>query len=856
MPRQLHLSNRSMLSIEDTAFASGGEGDIYRIVQPASYKQHVVKIYKPSKRSNDRAQKIKHLIANPPLLLGDNAQHKMLIWASDIVFERDNFVGFLMPIAQGIKLEMLCQSQLPKNLSSEWQRLAFGQPDSQAFRLKLCYNIALAVSYLHRLGEYALIDLKPDNILVQSNGNIALIDMDSIAIFNDNHLQFAAPVVTPDFAPPEYYKNAQPNQPATAHLWDRFSLAIIFYRLLCGIHPFVGTCAAPLQDLSDICSKVERGLFVNGKNKAKYAVVPPPHRQFEHLPLAIQQLFTRCFDQGHDSPTKRPSPDEWHLQLLTHLMQVPSYRSLPSQKTYMASVAPSKALIVSSELDFSLLRRSLVRASNLPKSAALLAKISQHEQRIKHLSAQLAVYEVSYNEIRGQFAQQQARILQDEQKKIARLNGFFRQKMLHIDRQAAFIYQQESLQLAQLEAAVKQQIDQANLPIQQFIQQKLLPAEAPFQQNMDIIAAQLQKMKIQENNLIQKTKEQYEQKILKISEPFRKTAERQQKKSVLTLERKLNALSKQRDILHKAIKKEKDSYMKVWQQDYLKQHLAHYRIADYAHSIFNDAAAQPRELAALLAKHGIVSAADFDSVSTTGNIKLSKTGRNIKIKGIGGVRAANLSRWYRRIKDTLIAQIPLLLAQQPNALHIEQKYAQQNAQLLQSEKQIMAQIAQQKQQIFNELYEQRIQRNRQINALQQALAQQLQLIEKQYQRERLPLEAQLIEIAKKRDMATQSLKETLAQLQNKCAIQQNNIKNRFAKEKKVLLAQYDSEIAQIIEHEKLYLQQQIEQMQQYNLQQLQQMAQHCQTALQTIGAKALPIQKELREEWQQLNKLQ
>jgi len=126
-----------------------------------------------------------------------------------------------------------------------------------------------------------------------------------------------------------------------------------------------------------------------------------------------------------------------------------------------------------------LLRRSLVRASNLPKSAALLAKISQHEQRIKHLSAQLAVYEVSYNEIRGQFAQQQARILQDEQKKIARLNGFFRQKMLHIDRQAAFIYQQESLQLAQLEAAVKQQIDQANLPNKQNRIAKLLPSKEP-----------------------------------------------------------------------------------------------------------------------------------------------------------------------------------------------------------------------------------------------------------------------------------------------------------------------------------------------------------------------------------------
>ncbi len=54
-----------------------------------------------------------------------------------------------------------------------------------------------------------------------------------------------------------------------------------------------------------------------------------------------------------------------------------------------------------------------------------------------------------------------------------------------------------------------------------------------------------------------------------------------------------------------------------------------------------------------------------------------------------------------------------------------------------------------------------------------------------------------MEIDKKRDVATQSLKETLAQLQNKCAIQQNNIRNRFAKEKKVLLAQYDSELATI-----------------------------------------------------------
>ena len=121
----LSLQSGSTIYIENIAFAGGGEGDVYRVTQPAAPQKQVVKLYKPNKRNTERAQKIAYLIANPPFpsTAGFLQQNKIsIVWATDMVYENKQFAGFVMPAAEGVKLEMLCQTKLPPTLGKEWQR--------------------------------------------------------------------------------------------------------------------------------------------------------------------------------------------------------------------------------------------------------------------------------------------------------------------------------------------------------------------------------------------------------------------------------------------------------------------------------------------------------------------------------------------------------------------------------------------------------------------------------------------------------------------------------------------------------------------------------------------------------------
>jgi hypothetical protein len=71
-------------------------------------------------------------------------------------YENNQFVGFLMPRAEGVTLEELSSTELgfysyPRHndkLGQEWQRFDRNSPDSLVLRLKLCSNIAKAIAQI------------------------------------------------------------------------------------------------------------------------------------------------------------------------------------------------------------------------------------------------------------------------------------------------------------------------------------------------------------------------------------------------------------------------------------------------------------------------------------------------------------------------------------------------------------------------------------------------------------------------------------------------------------------------------------------------------------------------------------
>jgi DNA-binding helix-hairpin-helix protein with protein kinase domain len=316
MPNQYLLKeSRTVIELAATPFAGGGEGDLYKIKSPVAYRNYVAKLYHPHKISKEREAKTQYLIENPPVGLSENGS---IVWIKDALYTTDyKFSGFIMPFAKGKKLELLCLGKLPKKIGKDWQRFDLKSPDAVKYRLRICFNLAAAIYQMHATDHYVLVDMKPENIIIQPNGLLAIVDTDSVEVIEDDVVIFPAPVATPEYTPPEFYRKSNKENGTIGVSWDRFGLAVIFYKLLCGIHPFAGSAKPPYDNLVSLHEKIEHGLFVHRKlNKSVFSVIPPPHEQFNRLDPNLQELFIQCFEEGHQNPEVRPTADEWCSALL------------------------------------------------------------------------------------------------------------------------------------------------------------------------------------------------------------------------------------------------------------------------------------------------------------------------------------------------------------------------------------------------------------------------------------------------------------------------------------------------------------------------------------------------------------
>lgn len=345
MPTHYYTRHKEKLKISEKAFASGGEGSLYKIISPNAYKNSVAKIYHPPKRNTIRQEKINYLLEYPPIQsqTGTTTWHPVLVWPQDILYNsKGEFVGLVMPLVKGHKLEILCSNKLPKALqNSSWNRFSFGTKNALNARLKLCYNIAAAIHDVHSTKEYILIDLKPDNVMVRPDGIVSLVDMDSVEVVKDRQTLYEAPVATPEYTPPENYLKNLDYDPTQEEAWDRFSMGVIFYKLLLGIHPFAASCQAPFDMATSLHQKIEHGLFVHDNSKKDlFLTIPQPHQNFWDLEEGVQALFIRCFVAGHQNPSLRPSAEEWCHVLTTGQILGNNFPP-PSSKFFVPTEVPS-----------------------------------------------------------------------------------------------------------------------------------------------------------------------------------------------------------------------------------------------------------------------------------------------------------------------------------------------------------------------------------------------------------------------------------------------------------------------------------------------------------------------------------
>ncbi|WMX13433.1 protein kinase domain-containing protein [Aureispira sp. CCB-E] len=332
MPKQLYIKSiNQAVIIEDNPFASGGEGELFKILQPLELSNCVAKVFHLNKRDAQKEAKIEYLLENPPFFEGA-LNEQPIVWVKHMLYDaQGDFAGFVMPKATGEKLEILTSPKLPKHLGKEWKRFKLGGDEALRLRLKVCYNLAVALRMVHATGKYVLVDLKPDNILIKSNGVVSIVDTDSIEVVENGMTLFPATVATPEYTPNEYYTGTKPGKVLIDPSWDNFSLAVIYYRLLFGVHPYAATSKAPYDNVNALGDKIKHGLFVHDpKLSQQFTVVPPPHRRFAKIDRDLRKLFMGAFVSGYENPKLRPTAEEWGRTLANNPLLLTN-RPLPSK---------------------------------------------------------------------------------------------------------------------------------------------------------------------------------------------------------------------------------------------------------------------------------------------------------------------------------------------------------------------------------------------------------------------------------------------------------------------------------------------------------------------------------------------
>ncbi|XP_051121286.1 phosphoenolpyruvate carboxylase kinase 2-like [Andrographis paniculata] len=192
----------------------GRFGVVYRCYSPAADASFACKsIYKHSISSDatdrsclDAEPKILQLLAGCPNVLRVHD-----------VYEDDDYLHIVTDLCDGGDL---------------FDRLSSGAPFSEPDAAAVLKQLMTAISFCHRIGV-AHRDVKPDNILFDSWGNLKLADFGSAELFEVSEMNGL--VGTPYYVAPEVLMGRSYDEKV-----DVWSAGVILYIMLAGVPPFYG----------------------------------------------------------------------------------------------------------------------------------------------------------------------------------------------------------------------------------------------------------------------------------------------------------------------------------------------------------------------------------------------------------------------------------------------------------------------------------------------------------------------------------------------------------------------------------------------------------------------------------------
>lgn len=272
----------------------GGEGTVWT----TNRKGYLAKIY--HKISQDQVKKLEVMIANPPKNPTAGQKHIAISWPTDLIKDHQKrCVGFLMPQITGAK-EMIYVYH-PK----------YRITDAPRFNWYCLHIIALNFIYIIKeihAKNYIIGDINTKNILVNDRSLVSLIDTDSFQVKDSKTGNvYRCSVGAEGFTPPELISKDLSQLTQTRYS-DQFRLGVMIHYLLFGYHPFMGKWSGS-GDPPGQNESISKGYWPYGNNsllKPSQNTIP-----IHVVHPELEKCFLKCFNDGHQSPSSRPSPEDW-----------------------------------------------------------------------------------------------------------------------------------------------------------------------------------------------------------------------------------------------------------------------------------------------------------------------------------------------------------------------------------------------------------------------------------------------------------------------------------------------------------------------------------------------------------------
>ncbi len=298
----------------------GKEGHVYGVEGNPSL---VAKVYNKDQIAAKKIRKLTVMLANPPDDPMAGKQHTSIAWPVGLLWTNDGgpqgrflgrpegpprwetirkLAGFLMPRIQGMRPVF--------DFYNPGRRREHCPLFDYWYLHWTARNLAAAVHAVHARG-YVIGDINESNILVSKKALTTLIDTDSFQV-NDTQtgIIYRGTLGKPEFTPPELQgMNFADADRMPEH--DLFGLGVAIFQLLMeGTHPFDGKFRGG-GDPPNREQRISSGHFPhNATGRMHYAPLPSG-LPFGTLNPSLQQLFVRCFVDGHRDPKARPDAQTW-----------------------------------------------------------------------------------------------------------------------------------------------------------------------------------------------------------------------------------------------------------------------------------------------------------------------------------------------------------------------------------------------------------------------------------------------------------------------------------------------------------------------------------------------------------------